>query len=102
MKPATVSFGQQLPQEVLERASQETVACDLFLVVGSSLVVYPAAGFPLMAVQKGTPLAIINHQETPHDQYAAVVVQESAGEVLPAITAGLGAQRAAPPIPLPS
>ncbi|MCZ6729540.1 MAG: Sir2 family NAD-dependent protein deacetylase [SAR324 cluster bacterium] len=101
MKPATVSFGQQLPQQVLERASQETVACDLFLVVGSSLVVYPAAGFPLMAVQKGTPLAIINHQETPHDQYAAVVVQESAGEVLPAITAGLGAQRAAAPTPLP-
>ncbi len=99
MKPATVSFGQQLPPEALERATTETEACDLFLVVGSSLVVYPAAGFPLMAVQKGTPLAIINHQETPHDRYAAVVVQESAGEVLPHIVEGLGAQRA---VPIPS
>ncbi len=99
MKPATVSFGQQLPPEALERAAQATAACDLFLVVGSSLVVYPAAGFPLMAVQNGTPLAIINHQETPHDKYASVTVQESAGEVLPPIVEALGAEA---PMPLPS
>ena len=96
MKPATISFGQQLSPESLERATQETDACDLFLVVGSSLVVYPAAGFPLVAVQKGTPLAIINHQDTPHDSYASVTVQESAGEVLPPIVEALAAEAAAP------
>ena len=98
MKPATISFGQQLAPESLERASRETAACDLFLVIGSSLVVYPAAGFPLMAVQNGTPLAIINHQDTPHDSYAAVTVQESAGQVLPPIVEVLAAEA---PMPLP-
>lgn len=99
MKPATISFGQQLAPETLERAAQETAACDLFLVVGSSLVVYPAAGFPLMAAQKGTPLAIINHQDTPHDSYASVTVQESAGQVLPPIVEALAGEA---PVPLPS
>ena len=99
MKPATISFGQQLAPESLERAAEETASCDLFLVVGSSLVVYPAAGFPLMAVQKGIPLAIVNHQETPHDSYASVTVRESAGEVLPPIVEALAPSM---PTPLPS
>jgi NAD-dependent deacetylase len=102
MKPATVSFGQMLPQEALERAARETEQCDLFLVIGSSLVVYPAAGFPLMAVQKGVPLAIINHQETPHDPYAQAVVRETAGEVLPPIVEALSAEQAAPLPPMHS
>ncbi len=102
MKPATVSFGQQLPQEALERAALETEQCDLYLVIGSSLVVYPAAGFPLLAVQKGVPLAIINHQETPHDPHAAVVVRETAGEVLPPIVDGIAAEEPVPVPPLPS
>src|SRR5579863_1864833 len=51
MKPATISFGQMLKPETLDRAAEETQRCDLFLVVGTSLVVYPAAGFPLMAVE---------------------------------------------------
>ena len=102
MKPATVSFGQMLPQEALDRAAHETEHCDLFLVIGSSLVVYPAAGFPLLAAQKGVPLAIINHQETPHDPYATAVVRESAGEVLPPIVKAISAEAAVPLPPLPS
>jgi NAD-dependent deacetylase len=82
MKPATISFGQMLKPEVLDRAARETQRCDLFLVVGTSLVVYPAAGFPLMAVEKGAPLAIVNLQETPHDEQATVVVRGGAGDTL--------------------
>lgn len=87
MKPATISFGQNLKPETLEKASAHTEACDLFLVIGSSLVVYPAAGFPVMAARKNVPLAIINLQETPHDEYAKVIFREAAGEVLPLVVA---------------
>ena len=82
MKPATISFGQMLKPEVLDRAARETERCDLFLVVGTSLVVYPAAGFPLMAVERGAPLAIVNRDETPHDGQATVIVRGSAGETM--------------------
>ena len=82
MKPATISFGQSLREEDLSRAAEATMTSDLFLVVGSSLVVYPAAGFPVMAAQQGTPLVIVNIQETPHDALAQVVVHASAGETL--------------------
>lgn len=85
IKPATISFGQALEPPVLERAAEEVERCDLFLVVGSSLVVYPAAGLPMLAVSRGTPLAIVNLQETPHDGQAEVVVREMAGTVLPPI-----------------
>ena len=96
MKPATISFGQTLKPETLERAAEETRACDLFLVVGTSLVVYPAAGFPLLAVQHGAPLAIVNLQETPHDAHAAVIVRGSAGETL-----RHAVQALAPDVPTP-
>jgi NAD-dependent deacetylase len=96
MKPATISFGQALSPETLERAEAETERCDLFLVIGSSLQVYPAAGYPLLAHARGTPLAILNLQETPHDAYARAVVRRPAGEVLPPIVDAL-----APPKPLP-
>ncbi len=82
MKPATISFGQMLKPEVLERATEEAQACDLLLVVGSSLVVYPAAGLPLLAARNGAPLAIINNEDTPHDEHAAVVIHAAAGETL--------------------
>ena len=99
MKPATISFGQMLKPEVLDRATRETRQCDLFLVVGSSLVVYPAAGFPLLAVEQGAPLAIVNLQDTPHDEHAAVTVRAPAGETLRQML-----QAVAPhaPLPLPS
>ena len=96
MKPATISFGQMLKPEVLERAAAEAQSCDLLLVVGSSLVVYPAAGLPLLAARNGTPLAIINREETPHDQYAAAVVRGSAADTLTRLLEAL-----APGVPLP-
>ena len=89
LKPATISFGQALVPEVVERATAETELCDLFLVIGSSLQVYPAAGLPLRAVARGTPLAIVNLQETPHDGLARAVVRRAAGEVLPQVVNAL-------------
>lgn len=85
MKPATISFGQMLRAEDIARATRETGRCDLFLVIGSSLVVYPAAQFPLMAVERGAKLAIINLQETPHDAFATVTLREKSGIVLPRV-----------------
>lgn len=102
MKPATISFGQMLTPESLQQASKATEECDLFMVVGSSLVVYPAAGYPLVAVENGIPLVIINHQETPHDAAAAVVLNESAGEVLPTVVAALAPGVQAAPFSLPT
>lgn len=96
MKPATISFGQSLIPAVIERATEETERCDLFLVIGSSLQVYPAAGFPLLAVRRGVPLAIINQEETPHDPLAAVVLRGQAGEMLPPI---VNAPLTAKPLP---
>lgn len=96
MKPATISFGQSLKPEVLNRAARETSRCDLFLVVGTSLVVYPAAGFPLLAVENGAPLAIVNHEETPHDAHAVVTVRAGAGETLRRVI-----EAVAPNVPMP-
>ncbi|HEX7929257.1 MAG TPA: Sir2 family NAD-dependent protein deacetylase [bacterium] len=101
MKPATISFGQMLKPEVLERASEEAQNCDLFLVVGSSLVVYPAAGLPLLAVRNGATLAIVNREETPHDEYAGVVVRASAGETLTQVLKAVAPEGAAP-LPRPN
>lgn len=99
MKPATISFGQMLKPETLDRAAQETRRCDLFLVVGTSLVVYPAAGYPLLAVEQGAPLAIVNLQETPHDGHAAVVVRAPAGETMKRVMQVLAQDV---PVPLPN
>lgn len=82
VKTAVVSFGQSMPAEAMARAEEETRACDLFLVLGSSLQVYPAAGFPLMAKRQGAMLAIVNHEPTPQDPYADLVLHESIGEVM--------------------
>ena len=88
MKPATISFGQMLEPQSLDQATEITRQCDLFLVVGTSLVVYPAAGFPVLAAQRGVPLIILNREPTPHDGYADLVLRGSAGEVLgPALDA---------------
>ena len=92
MKPATISFGQMLDPQSLERAADAVNACDLFLVVGSSLVVYPAAGLPLQAAQRGVPVVILNHEPTPHDDYAALVLHGTAGPVLSAAVDALEAR----------
>jgi NAD-dependent deacetylase len=82
IKTATVSFGQAMPPEAMRRAEEWTLACDLFLVVGSSLVVWPAAGFPLMAKRNGARLAIINREPTDFDDIADLVARQDIGTVL--------------------
>jgi NAD-dependent deacetylase len=82
IKSATVSFGQAMPEEAMRRAGELTVSCDLFVAIGSSLVVWPAAGFPLMAKQNGARLAIINRDETEFDTVADLVVRQDIGTVL--------------------
>lgn len=89
LKSATILFGQRLPADVLARAKELTEQCDLFLVVGSSLKVNPAAMLPRRALHNDVPLIIINIQPTPLDVYADVVIQEKAGDVLPALVAML-------------
>jgi NAD-dependent deacetylase len=85
VKTATVSFGQPMPQAAMARAEDETLACDLFLVLGSSLVVYPAAGFPILAKRNGAKLAIINREPTEHDAFADVVIHDGIGPVMSAL-----------------
>ncbi len=82
VKTATISFGQAMPVGPMRRAEMETMACDLFLVLGSSLVVYPAAGFPLMAKRNGAVLAIVNREPTDMDAYADLVLHDEIGPVM--------------------
>jgi NAD-dependent deacetylase len=82
IKTATVSFGQSMPFDAMQRAEDLTKNCDLFLAVGSSLVVWPAAGFPLMAKRNGAALVIINRDATELDDYADLVVRDDIGDVL--------------------
>jgi NAD-dependent deacetylase len=82
IKSATVSFGQAMPEAAMRRAEALTLGCDLFLAIGSSLVVWPAAGFPLMAKRNGARLAIINRDPTEFDDIADLVVREDIGSVL--------------------
>ena len=82
IKTATVSFGQPMPEHAMRRAEDLTLACDLFLAVGSSLVVWPAAGFPLMAKRNRARLVIINREPTEFDAIADLVVREDIGTVL--------------------
>jgi NAD-dependent deacetylase len=81
LKPDAVLFGEQLPQETLMEAIYRSQNCDLFIVIGSTLVVYPAAYMPVYARDAGTKLAIINLSPTPLDQYATVLIHGKAGEV---------------------
>jgi NAD-dependent deacetylase len=82
IKTATVSFGQAMPESEMQRAQELTEACELFLVVGSSLVVWPAAGFPLVAKRSGARLVIINRDATDFDDIADLVVRHDIGAVL--------------------
>ena len=82
IKTATISFGQAMPEREMRRAEQLTLDCDLFLAVGSSLVVWPAAGFPLMAKRNGARLAIVNREATDFDEMADLVVRADIGTVL--------------------
>jgi NAD-dependent deacetylase len=82
IKTATVSFGQSMPAAAMQRAEQLTKDCNLFLAIGSSLVVWPAAGFPLMAKRNGAALVIINREPTEFDEIADLVVNHDIGDVL--------------------
>jgi len=82
VKLATISFGQMMPEEPMRRAERETLACDLFLVLGSSLTVYPAAAFPEMARQNGARLIIVNQQATEMDSAADLVIHAGIGETM--------------------
>jgi NAD-dependent deacetylase len=82
LKPTAVFFGEPLPQDVLEEASQRSLSSDLFIVVGSTLVVYPAAYMPIYARQSGAKLVIVNLSSTPMDGEASVLIRAKAGEAM--------------------
>jgi NAD-dependent deacetylase len=84
VKTATISFGQPMPEGPMMRAEEETYGCDLFLVLGSSLVVTPAAHFPVKAKRNGARLVILNREETPLDEIADLVLNEEIGPTMTA------------------
>jgi NAD-dependent deacetylase len=84
VKTATISFGQSMPEEPMLQAEAETQACDLFLVLGSSLVVTPAALFPVKAKQYGARLVIVNRDPTPLDEIADLVLHDEIGSTMTA------------------
>jgi NAD-dependent deacetylase len=82
VKTATISFGQPMPEDAMVRAAAAAFACDLFLAAGSSLVVHPAASFPLVAKRNGAKLAILNREPTPVDDLADLVLNLEIGPTL--------------------
>ena len=82
IKTATVSFGQAMPEVAMRRAEALATACDLFIAIGSSLVVWPAAGFPLTAKRAGARLVIINREPTEFDAIADLVIHADIGQTL--------------------
>ena len=90
LKPTVVFFGQAMPPAAVEEAYALAGASDVMLVVGSSLVVYPAADVPLAAVRAGARLVVINAEPTPFDRLAEVVIHGRSGEVLPQLVRLIG------------
>jgi NAD-dependent deacetylase len=82
VKTATISFGQAMPEDAMDRATELAPRCDLFISIGSSLVVWPAAGFPMMAKNCGAKLVIINNEPTEQDDSADLVIRHDIGETL--------------------
>jgi NAD-dependent deacetylase len=89
VKTATISFGQAMPEDEMARAETASLKADLFLVLGSSLSVYPAAAFPLLAKRSGARLVILNREETEQDPYADLVIHGEIGPVMTAVLKGL-------------
>jgi NAD-dependent deacetylase len=89
LKSATVSFGQPMPELAMRRAVKATLACDLFLAIGSSLVVFPAAGLPRAARENGAKLVILNGEETALDSIADLVIRSDIGTVLSGMQSSL-------------
>jgi len=82
IKTATISFGQSMPKEEMLKAEKASLSCDLFIAIGSSLQVYPAASFPLVAKKNGSKLVILNREGTDLDKYADLVIHDEIGEFL--------------------
>jgi NAD-dependent deacetylase len=82
VKTATISFGQAMPLAEMQAAEEATLSCDLFVAIGSSLVVYPAAGFPSLAKRNDARLVILNRDETPLDGIADLVLNSEIGPTL--------------------
>jgi NAD-dependent deacetylase len=82
IKTATISFGQPMPETEMDRAREATLAADLFIVLGSTLVVYPAAGFPMLAKRNGSRLVIVNRDPTDQDEMADLVINAEIGATM--------------------
>jgi NAD-dependent deacetylase len=82
IKSATISFGQAMPEAAMRRAAVETQLCDLFIVLGSSLSVFPAADFPVQAKRNGARLVIVNRDPTDVDELADIVIHAGIGDTL--------------------
>ncbi len=91
LKPTVVLFGEPMPTDAINEAFDLARQADVMLVVGSSLVVYPAADVPLAAIRSGARLIVVNAEPTPFDRFAAVVIHGRSGEVLPEIARLIGA-----------
>lgn len=85
LKPATISFGQSMPERETREAYEQSATCDLFIVIGSSLVVQPAAYMPVVAHKNGAKLVIINRDETACDDIADIIVKGQAGPSMAAV-----------------
>jgi NAD-dependent deacetylase len=85
LKSATISFGQSLVAEDLVRAEQAAASAEVFLALGTSLIVFPVADLPAVALRNGAKLVIVNNEPTPFDSYAEAVINKPTGEVLPTL-----------------
>ena len=82
VKTATISFGQAMPEKEMNLSQECSLSCDLFIAIGSSLQVYPAAGFPILAKKNGSKLIILNREKTDLDIYADLVINDEIGSFL--------------------
>ena len=90
MKPTVVLFGEPMPAAAVQESFELARNADVILVVGSSLVVYPAAEVPLVALRAGARMIVVNAEPTPFDRFAHVVIHGRSGEVLPHLAALTG------------
>jgi NAD-dependent deacetylase len=89
LKPATISFGQSMPERETREAYERSATCDLFIVIGSSLVVQPAANMPVVAHRNGAKLVIVNRDETACDDIADIMIRDQAGSVMSSVLEGV-------------
>lgn len=93
IRPGVVWFGEDLPEDVWAQAEEATRECDLFLSVGTSTIVYPAASLPFLAIRLGKPVIEVNPEKTDLSRYADISIRETAGEAMPSIVSELSRLR---------